>query len=76
MTLDEFQRVVNFLRGQGIEPTLDMLRLEAQEWNLLLDLTIQWEKTKEKIYQPTFTEEELEEEKEKERLEILYHSAG
>ena len=77
MKLEEFQRMCAFLCSQGIEPDLDMLRLEAPELERLLDLTEQWEELqKELITQPTLTDVEIEEEKENERIALLYHSSG
>jgi hypothetical protein len=76
MRLESFQKVVSFLRSQGIEPGLDMLRLEAKEWNKLLKLANEYEKTVEQHTQPELSEAELEEEKRIEAEANLYHSSG
>jgi hypothetical protein len=76
MRLESFQKVVSFLRSQGIEPGLDMLRLEAKEWNKLLKLANEYEKTVEQHTQPELSEAELEEEKRIEAEANLFHSSG
>ncbi len=74
MKLESFQRVASFLRAQGIEPGLDMLRLEPNEWRKLLNLAKEWEKTVESHKQPEMSEAELEEEKRLEAEKNLFHS--
>lgn len=75
LNLHNFQRAASFLRAQGIEPNLDMLRLEPGEWRSLLDLAAEWEKQVKAHQQPTLTDEEIEEEKKREYEANLYHSA-
>jgi hypothetical protein len=74
MKLTSFQRAVSFLRAHGIEPKLDMLSLEPREWDKLLSLVREYEKTVEQHRQPELSEAELEEEKRIDDDENLYHS--
>ena len=74
MKLDEFQRAVSFLRAQGIEPGLDMLRLEPDEWDSLLVIVTEWEAAVSTHAQPELTKEEQELEDKAEREANLYHS--
>lgn len=74
MKLENFQRVASFLRAQGIEPGLDMLRLEPQEWRKLLDLAKQWEESVRLHRQPELTKEEAELERKEEAEKDLYWS--
>lgn len=74
MNYNEFQKAVSFLKAQGIEPTLDMLRLESGEWNRLMKLVAEYEKEVQAHKQPEMSEAELEEEKRIEADENLFHS--
>lgn len=74
MKLDSFQRAATFLRAQGIEPGLDMLRLEPGEWRKLMALVKEYEKAVESHRQPEMSEAELEEEKRLEADANLFHS--
>ena len=74
LNYDQFQRAVLFLKAQGIEPTLDMLRLEPFELRTLLSLADEYEKVLAAHKQPELSEAELEEEKRLEAVENLFHS--
>lgn len=76
MKLENFQRVASFLRAQGIEPGLDMLRLEPNEWRKLLNLAKEWENSVSDHRQPEMSEQELAEEKRLEDEKNLFHSCG
>jgi len=74
LNYDQFQRCAQFLRAQGIEPTLDMLRLEPNELRTLLSLADEYEKVLAAHKQPELSEAELEEEARQEADENLFHS--
>lgn len=75
MKLEVFQRVSAFLRSQGIEPGLDVLRLEPAEWKKLVSLSREWEKSVKLHVQPELTPEEIEDERKREAEIDLYWSA-
>ena len=69
-----FRGAAQFLQAQGIEPTLDMLRLEPGEWNCLMNLVAEYEAIVAAHKQPELSEAELEEETRLEADENLFHS--
>lgn len=74
MKLENFQRVASFLRAQGIEPGLDMLRLEPSEWRKLLNLAKEWEASVKVHRQPELTKEEAELERKQDDEITMYWS--